>query len=151
MIRNLHEAADVWFKGCVVDRTSEGKLWSFVLSWKKTWQMKPLTMLWKCPPSKTWRPTPKQTTRTFQKPTAIRRKPCAKVWHWRHIISAMHVRRERSSRWVHTGPSLIVSVWTGMAGDWKNHFTVAQNERFDRVFKEKMSDFPLTCIWEVKQ
>ncbi|XP_059215418.1 amine sulfotransferase-like [Centropristis striata] len=39
----------------------------------------------------------------------------------------------------------------GIAGDWKNHFTVAQNERFDYVFKEKMSNFPLTCVWEIKQ
>nr|XP_046258803.1 amine sulfotransferase-like [Scatophagus argus] len=39
----------------------------------------------------------------------------------------------------------------GVAGDWKNLFTVAQNERFDKVFKEKMSDFPLTCTWEMTQ
>ncbi|XP_069395138.1 amine sulfotransferase-like [Paralichthys olivaceus] len=39
----------------------------------------------------------------------------------------------------------------GVAGDWKNHFTVAQNQRFDKVFKEKMKNFPLTCIWEMSQ
>ncbi|TNN74245.1 Amine sulfotransferase [Liparis tanakae] len=39
----------------------------------------------------------------------------------------------------------------GKAGDWRNFFTVAQNEHFDNVFKEKMGNLPLTCIWEIKE
>eukprot|EP00064_Thunnus_orientalis_P017086 superscaffoldBa00003536_g17163 len=36
-------------------------------------------------------------------------------------------------------------------GDWKNFFTVAQNEHFDNVSNKKMSNSPLTCTWEIKQ
>ncbi|XP_030904382.2 sulfotransferase family cytosolic 1B member 1 isoform X2 [Melopsittacus undulatus] len=31
----------------------------------------------------------------------------------------------------------------GITGDWKNHFTVAQNERFDQDYAQKMSDTDL--------
>ncbi|XP_058386704.1 sulfotransferase 2A1-like [Diceros bicornis minor] len=37
----------------------------------------------------------------------------------------------------------------GISGDWKNHFTVAQAEAFDKIFQEKMADLPQDLFpWE---
>ncbi|XP_003803548.1 bile salt sulfotransferase-like [Otolemur garnettii] len=37
----------------------------------------------------------------------------------------------------------------GVTGDWKNHFTVAQAEAFDKLFQEKMADLPQELFpWE---
>ncbi|KAM3922398.1 sulfotransferase 2B1-like [Leptodactylus fuscus] len=36
----------------------------------------------------------------------------------------------------------------GISGDWKNHFTVAQSEYFDKIYQEKMKDLNMSFFWE---
>ncbi|XP_005656568.1 sulfotransferase family cytosolic 1B member 1 [Sus scrofa] len=37
----------------------------------------------------------------------------------------------------------------GTAGDWKNYFTVAQNEKFDAIYKKEMSEIELQFCTEI--
>lgn len=36
----------------------------------------------------------------------------------------------------------------GIVGDWKNYFTLSQNQMFDEVYKQKMADTGLSFEFE---
>lgn len=38
---------------------------------------------------------------------------------------------------------------SGTTGDWKNHFTVAQNERFNEDYEKKMADTNITFHFQL--
>jgi len=39
-------------------------------------------------------------------------------------------------------------LFLGIIGDWKNHFTMAENEAFDKLFAEKMKGSKLKFRFE---
>ncbi|KAJ8308912.1 hypothetical protein KUTeg_013786 [Tegillarca granosa] len=45
--------------------------------------------------------------------------------------------------------NLFVNADEGEVADWKNHFTVAQNEYFDKVMSERLKDTQLEFIYEI--
>ncbi|KAE8602621.1 hypothetical protein XENTR_v10014056 [Xenopus tropicalis] len=39
----------------------------------------------------------------------------------------------------------------GTVGDWKNLMTVAQNEKFDKIYSEKMIGVPINFTWDISE
>lgn len=54
--------------------------------------------------------------------------------------------------WKQTGQNTFLCPFViGKIGDWKNIFTVAQSERFDRIFQERIGDMDLSLTWDTAQ
>ena len=45
-------------------------------------------------------------------------------------------------------PKYVTCTFVGIIGDWKNTFTVAQNERFDDLCRKEMEGFTMDLIYE---
>ena len=44
---------------------------------------------------------------------------------------------------------MFMMFFAGVVGDWKNWFTVAQNEEFDTLYQEKMKGSKLKIRFEI--
>ncbi len=47
-----------------------------------------------------------------------------------------------------TQGDLTCFILSGIAGDWKNLFTEAQEQRFNAVYKDKMNDVTFKFMWD---
>ncbi|XP_047393803.1 3-alpha-hydroxysteroid sulfotransferase-like [Sciurus carolinensis] len=71
-----------------------------------------------------------------------------------HKNSSFHSMKQNKMSNLETMPESLTSLHFSMArkgicGDWKNHFTVAQDEAFNKVFQEKLAGFPKDLFpWE---
>ena len=55
----------------------------------------------------------------------------------RRLVCACVVRKSPKTGFSRQGPFIfVVVVFSGEVGDWKNHFTVAQNELYDQIIEE---------------
>ncbi|XP_040181591.1 sulfotransferase 2B1-like [Rana temporaria] len=63
------------------------------------------------------------------------------------------MKENKMSNWTHAASDMLdhskgTFLRKGVSGDWKNHFTVAQSEYFDKIYEEKMKDLNMSFSWE---
>ena len=67
-----------------------------------------------------------------------------------NVIRATHIDNMRTAKVKVEAPQLTRLYRKGKVGDWKNQFTVADSEWFDRIFRNRMADSDLfTFIYEL--